>query len=292
MEELQIPEFATKDELFKFLKGNKDTLERQKKAETKYADSIVFVSGVSKSLEVTKAIGDNVNPDELSVKVVINTTNLLDSHGDVHQVGIWNKSIKDNGGILFLQEHRMAFDKIIADGDELNVSAKTYSWAELGFNLKGNTQALVFEATIKRDRNPEMFKQYANGWVKEHSVGMRYVQLVMCINSDKEWYGAEKEAWDKYLPTIANKELAEERGWFYAVKEAKVIEGSAVPKGSNYATPTLEVGKEETIENLKEKIKELEKQKPSKDTSKNIEPSKDTQKEEQEKNYREFLLNS
>ncbi len=283
--DLKIPEFETKDELFKFLKDNNNTLQRQKKAEIKQADSVVFVSGMSNSaLEVTKAVGVSSSPDELKVKVVINTTNILDSHGDVHQVGIWNKSVKDNNGILFLQEHRLSFDKIIADGDELSVSVQTFSWKQLGFNFNGNTEALVFDATIKRERNPEMFKQYANGWVKEHSVGMRYVQLVLCVNSEKEYYGAEKEAWDKYLPTVINKDLAEERGYFYAVKEAKVVEGSAVPKGSNYATPTLEVGKSETIEELKAKIKTLENnQKPPEGTSKTHEPSKDTQ--------REFMLN-
>lgn len=287
-DDLKIPEFETKDELFKFLKDNNDTLQRQKKAKEKQADSVIFVSGGDSALEVTKAVGASSNPDELKVKVVINTTNILDSHGDVHQVGIWNKSVKDNNGILFLQEHRLAFDKIIADGDELKVSVQTFTWKELGFNFNGNTEALVFDATIKRDRNPEMFKQYANGWVKEHSVGMRYMQLVLCVNSEKDYYGAEKEAWDKYISTVINKELAEDRGWFYAVKEAKVIEGSAVPKGSNFATPTLEVGKTETIAELKERIKTLEQnQKPSEDTSKNNQPSEDT-----EKDQKNFYLNS
>jgi len=259
MEELNIPEFETKDELFKFLKDNKDTLERQKKAQTKHADSVLFIDNIN-TIEVNKAIGDGENPNELKVKVVINTTNILDSHGDVHQVGIWKKSISENKNILFLQEHRMVFDKIISDGNDLDIGVETISWKELGFNFDGTTQALVFEATIKRDRNEEMFKQYANGWVKEHSVGMRYVQLVLCVNSDKEYYGAEKEAWDKYLPTIVNKEDAEDRGYFYAVKEAKIIEGSAVPKGSNPVTPTLEV-----------------KEEPSKDTPKKIEPPVGTQ---------------
>ena len=307
MEELQIPEFETKDELFKFLKDNKSTLERQKKAETKWSDSIVFVNGKKSALEVTKAVGESANPDELRVKVVINTTNLLDSHGDVHQIGIWNKSIKDNTGILFLQEHRMAFEKIIADGSELKVSVSTFTWKELGFNLPGNTQALVFDALILRERNPDMFKNYAKGWVKEHSVGMRYVQLVLCVNSEKEYYGAEKEAWDKYYPTIANNEAADKKGWFYAVKEAKVIEGSAVPKGSNPNTPTLEVGKSspipkgKTIEEykkmmgeLQDTIMNLEKQEPPLGTQKNNGPSEDTQKENEpseDTQKRNYLLN-
>jgi len=107
-----------------------------------------------------------------------------------------------------------------------------------------------------------MFLQYANGYVKNHSVGMRYVQLVFCVNDYN--FGAEFEAWEKYFPMIANKEAAEEKGFFWAVKEAKVIEGSAVPLGSNWITPTLDNNA---------------KQKPSEDTSKqNNEPPEGTQK--------------
>jgi hypothetical protein len=108
-----------------------------------------------------------------------------------------------------------------------------------------------------------MFEQYAKGYVKEHSVGMRYVKLELAINSDNKWDVEEKEVWDKYYPEIANKEVADERGYFWAVTEAKIVEGSAVVKGSNYATPTI------SIEAVK-------------DTPIITEPLKDTQKEEQQ----------
>jgi hypothetical protein len=36
------------------------------------------------------------------------------------------------------------------------------------------TEALVFNVEIDKDRNDFMFNQYAKGYVKEHSVGMRY----------------------------------------------------------------------------------------------------------------------
>jgi hypothetical protein len=41
------------------------------------------------------------------------------------------------------------------------------------FCLK-DTEALVFNVEIDKDRNDFMFNQYAKGYVKEHSVGMRY----------------------------------------------------------------------------------------------------------------------
>jgi hypothetical protein len=93
-----------------------------------------------------------------------------------------------------------------------------------------------------------MLKQYANGWVKNHSVGMRYVNLELAINSEAEYDKEYKERWDKYYPIVANKELADERGYMWIVSEAKIVEGSAVVMGSNSATPTLE-NKQEPLDN-------------------------------------------
>lgn len=61
----------------------------------------------------------------------------------------------------------------------------------------------------------------------------------MCVNDEN--YGAEYEAWQKYYPDIANKDFADEYGYCWVIKEAKLIEGSAVVIGSNYATPTIQV---------------------------------------------------
>lgn len=71
----------------------------------------------------------------------------------------------------------------------------------------------------------------------------------MCINSEDRYYREEKENWDKYYPQVANKKDVDEVGFFWAVTEAKLIEGSAVPIGSNYVTPTLSV-KEPSVDTL------------------------------------------
>ena len=268
MELFDASKFKTKKELFNFLVENKSSLIAQKKAQLKTADCVVFNPSVS--LDITKTNANKANNpidvkdiDSINVVAVINTTNLMDSHMDVHIPGLWNKSLSENKTIMHLQEHRMAFDKIISDGANLNAYTKNYSWGELGYGFEGDTEALIFESKVDKKRNEFMFNQYANGYVKNHSVGMRYIQLIFCIN-DKD-YGAEYEAWEKYFPIVANKEVAEDAGYFWAVKEAKVIEGSAVPLGSNFATPTLENNKEENTM-------------PSEDTSKNTQPSEDIEK--------------
>ena len=43
-----------------------------------------------------------------------------------------------------------------------------------------------------------MYNQYLNGWVKNHSVGMRYVKMELAINSEAEYDADEKAIWDKY----------------------------------------------------------------------------------------------
>ena len=62
------------------------------------------------------------------------------------------------------------------------------------------------------------------------------------MNSDSKYDVEEKANWDKYIKQVANKEDAEAAGYFWAVTEAKIVEGSAVLFGSNPITPTLTVG--------------------------------------------------
>ena len=109
MARLEIPSFETKKELFAFLVEKKSELESQKKSAIKFADGIgattVLINGEIERGGVNKADAsdENINKDEIKVKAIINTTNLLDSHGDVHIPGLWSKSLKENKRILFCQ---------------------------------------------------------------------------------------------------------------------------------------------------------------------------------------------
>jgi len=267
-------EFNSRDDLFKALRENKSNLISLKKSTEKKADSFNGYhcdESIKNNLQ-NKAEGESEeNMDSITVKIVINTTNFLDSHGDVHIDGIWNKSVKDNASFLHLQEHEREFDKVISDN--AIGSVKSMEWSKLGLPYIGKTQALIFDSVIDKKRNEFMLNQYKNGWVKNHSVGMRYVSMHLCLNSETKWDEEEKANWDKYYPVIANKELADEKGYFWAVTEAKIIEGSAVVMGSNSATPTLET-KTEAVNDTAD-IKE--------------EPSTDTQKEQEKELLKELL---
>jgi hypothetical protein len=220
-------EFANKEELFTALRENKSILIAQKKMITKEADSTINIVEVESHAEVNKAENNMENATKLIAKLSINTTNIMDSHSDVHLKGIWNKSVKEQKNILLLQEHQMKFGSIISD--KVVPSVKKMTWKKLGFDFEGSTEVLMFDAEIDKDRNEFMFNQYKKGYVKEHSVGMRYVKIELAINSDSKYDEAEKAVYDKYIDQVVNKEVAEMQGYFFAVTEAKVVEYQSKP---------------------------------------------------------------
>lgn len=241
---LTIPEFADRKKLYDWLVSNKSLLIAQKKSTIKHADA--FSGKVSYILdddktEITKAELIPATVTKIKVRSIINTTKLFDSHDDVHIDQLWNKSIKETKDNYLVKQHDFSFDGIISEN--VKVHAKQMAWHDLGYNYEGNTQALVYDSIIDREDMPEgtktMFDAYRKGRVKQHSVGMRYVSLTFSLNDER--YEEDFAAWNKYFPMIANKEDALNNGFFFAVTEAKNIEGSAVVRGSNFATPTYSV---------------------------------------------------
>jgi hypothetical protein len=232
--------FKTKKEMLSEIVKNKDILIAQKKATIKHTDGIdlFYVNGKLINKADISQIDIN-NTNAINVKAVINTTNIMDSHDDVHIPGLWTKTLQENRNIMHLQEHIMAFDKIISSGDDLEAYTTFYNWRDLGLEANGETQALEFNSNVKKNRNKFMFEQYVNNYVTNHSVGMRYIKLFLAVNDSD--FKEEFETWSRYINSVINREMAEEKGYFYAVTEAKLIEGSAVVIGSNHITPTRSV---------------------------------------------------
>lgn len=236
-----IPEGLAGKELFEFLKKNKNLLIAEKKSAMKEADGFsiqrLYVTDKGEIVKAYEPIDNTATV--IKATTIINTTNWMDSHDDVHIPGLWKKSLSENKELYLLQEHEMTFAGIITD--QVKAYTKKYSWADLGYDIPGITEALVFENTIEADRNSFMFDQYRKGYVRNHSVGMQYVNLELAINDSGDYWKEEFATWNKYINEIANKEVAEAKGYFWAVREAKAIEGSAVPIGSNRMTPTQSV---------------------------------------------------
>ena len=94
---MDLTQFTNKAELFNYLRLNKDTLKRKKIASFKNADACTFNYADVTNDIVVKEFGSVSNdPNILHKRVIINTTNILDSHGDVHIKGLWKKKINES----------------------------------------------------------------------------------------------------------------------------------------------------------------------------------------------------
>lgn len=232
---------------------NKAELIKLKKAEIKTVKG--GISSVINS-SVSKGVFED-NETELKRTIIGNTYYWIDSHEDVHAKGCFKKSIKENKSIFHLHDHDF---KITAKvGEPISIYEEDISWKDLGVEFSGTTEALFMDTSILKAYNENIFNAYKDGKVNQHSVGMQYVKIDLAVNDEES--EEEYKVWTDNIDKIANKELAEEKGFFWLVREAKLIEISAVLMGSNSLTPTM---------NNKEAVS---------DTSEKIEPSNDTQPE-------------
>lgn len=234
-------EFATKAEMFKALKENRDKIIGLKKAAIKNSDPVSFVvknkeSAIKEADQTVSEvkIGDRVYP-------VINCTNWLDSHGDVHLDGIWDQSVKDNKGKLYyIINHELELGKVISYPDEVEASVQNLTWADLGKDYAGNTQALIFGILLTEASNKDAANAIIAKKAIQNSVRMQYIDITLCIDDSSDDYRQEYANFYKHLAVIANKQDAMDAGYFWAVSQAKIVkEGSAVLFGSNEATPIL-----------------------------------------------------
>ena len=266
----QDQEFSTKQELFKHLRDNHDRLIQQKKAIVKYTDSVSVksFSNDQAKADTTKELSSFDWMKEGYVYPVINSTGYMDSHSDVHLSSIWNKSAQEkNGMIIWDSNHELKIGSEVAYPKDVNIMLKDMRFSDLGYDSNKQTTALIFEVQKDAIVNKSIIDRIDKGIATQHSVRMRYVKMEFAMNSNEEEDQLYKMRYDKYIEDIANREKAEEQGYFWAVLEAEIVaEGSSVVNGSNDITPML-IGK--SIE-------------PSKGTQLD-EPSADTQKEEARK---------
>lgn len=229
-------EFATQKDMFNALVQNKSELISIKKSAIKYSDAIYLpIAGMAqKSGEETRPlqIGDTIS-------AVINTTNYLDHHDDVHLPGIWNKSAQEQQGRTYhTANHSLAFGSLVGYPKDVSIELRDMSWRSLGKDFDGQTQALIFNTKVTDKMNPDVYKAYRDNEPVQHSIRMEYVNLVLAINDPD--YKEEFAAYNKYIGEIANRDKAEKQGYFFAVTEAKISkEGATVLFGSNDATPYL-----------------------------------------------------
>ena len=239
-------EFPTKKELFQYLHSNKNEIYEMKKASKKM--NVFTPELIQHQKSLVKALSTSSDGDTDSVikrTIVGNTYNWLDSHGDVHVGSTFGKSIGERQGkIWHLHDHEYKLTAKV--GTPTKVYEKEVKWADLGVDKAGSTIALMMDSNIKKSMNNQIFAEYKTGAIDQHSVGMYYVKMDLAINDSE--YEEEFKTWNDIIGKLGNKDKAEKEGFFWAVKEAKLIEISAVLEGSNELTPTIST---EDIESLK-----------------------------------------
>lgn len=236
-------EFDSKKEMVKAMIERHDEIIGVKKSAVKFSDPSGLMLQVK--AEATK---DMLTPRNLDfgdiVYPVINTTNYLDSHGDVHIPGIWKKSLKEQQGKVYLIiNHDLSVGKVIAQPNDVKPFTKKIAWTDLGANYEGETEALIFQSKLTQRSNVDGFNAYKYGDPVQHSIRMMYDKLYFCVDPelDDEAYAASyNDNWEKYVKEIINIDAAKDRGCFWAVPEARIFkEGSMVLAGSNDITPTI-----------------------------------------------------
>jgi hypothetical protein len=230
--ELDNKPFETKEALFAELKAKEQEIIDAKKSEPKE----------TRSLELPLLQNYDFKAPFKTEKgyfyAIINTTNILDSHGDVHLPKIWNKSAKEqNGKTYYVADHELKINGVIVRPENVEIQLHKTTFKELGYDLEGSTVALVFKMPIDKIKNSAAKEIIDNQEQVENSIRMKYINLVLCIDSSNPDLKKEKENFDKYYPQVANKEKADELGYFWAILEGGIHkEGSMVLFGSNSAT--------------------------------------------------------
>lgn len=271
-------EFATKSELFDAIKKDEKRIKALKGAEIILSHERGHISKTALTLKGQEAKALNI--EDGYFYPVINTTNYLDSHQDVHIPKIWNKSISEQqGSIFYVADHSLKINDVIAWNTDVEVMTKTLNWDVVGKDYQGQTEALIFKVKKESICNDAAEDIIEKNKPVQNSVRMQYVVFHTCINDKRPEYKTEKANWDKYYPLVANKEVADNDGYFWAVTEAKIVkEGSMVLFGSNDATPILQTASEEETK-CTNCNSDMSGQYCSNcgTQRKNIEPSKDTQ---------------
>jgi hypothetical protein len=240
--------FETKEQMFKELMVNKEFIIKEKtsnilKSCEKGLSVVANQDAIFKALETNKAL----KLDNDYYYFVVNSSNILDSHRDLHVKGNWDKSVKEQQGKVYLVfDHQLKRNEIIAMKEDITMFTAEIPFSLIGKNYDGDTYALIYKVAKNKIVNKEAKEWLNDGYSLEASVRMQYVKIELAVNTNDSDSVKEKETFDKYIDVIANKNEFKDLDYFWVVKEAKnVQESSLVMFGSNSATGTIQENKTE-----------------------------------------------
>jgi hypothetical protein len=242
-------EFQTQKELIQAICKNHKTIidfkEKQIYKSNEKGQGIVFNN-------TDIFLSDTANKENSFIKQVkenriypiINSTNWLDFHDDVHLKGCYKKTVKEQQGkVYFVDAHQKTTQSIITYKSDVRMFYDNVLWQTLGKDYDGETEALIFD--IEKSNVKDWALELIN---KEKdiqcSLAMKYGQIFFAVDTDEKEYKANKELYEQYKSEIINQDDLEQRGYFFGVKEIQIMgEGSMCPisGGSNSATTIYQI---------------------------------------------------
>lgn len=200
----------------------------------KKLDTKEKLSNPYKARTVEKAVKD-VDLSTRTVSGMFNSCFYIDSDLDMLLPGAASKSIQERGvgstkgnKIKHLKDHD--WSKNIARIDLLE---------ERKVEINGKEIEGIYHESFYPDTtdSTDMLIKIQEGLYDARSIGFQYQKLLFCERDSSIEEHAKN--WGTYLPMALNPEVAEESGYFWAVKEIKLWEGSDVSFGANELTPLL-----------------------------------------------------
>lgn len=198
-----------------------------------------------KSCGIGQASIKDVDLTKRIVTGIYNTYNFVDGGMDVLLDGCCKRSIKDNGPesnavakikhALFHDTTRLPGKIMVLDEKEIDTPA-------------GKVTGIYFETKMDNstEGNDTLIK-YQEKIYDNHSIGFQYLKIEKV---ERDGQHGNSTTWQKYMDLLINPKKAEDAGYFYAVKEIKLFEGSTVAFGMNELTPSLGIKGKEDVTRL------------------------------------------
>lgn len=261
---VRIPEFKTKSEAFSYLKGNEKELIKQKTSMPIKSDIFSWGCLPVNEKQTIKEDGSSLSPNEIEVNAIANLSGWCDTYMDVMVKDSWKKTIQDKAIVYHLKNHSYSTDDIVGKNPELYTKNFDTTYFGLSSDVE-KAQALMMRSVVSKEYDEKTYFLYRDNQIKQHSIGLRYIKIKLCLNSENEDDQAYKANWDKYYSQVINKELVDKQFYFWAVEEAKILENSCVLFGANQNTGVYSTSeKKEEIEAVAETLQEVPE--PSQDT--------------------------
>lgn len=239
-----IPKFDTQKELFDYLRANKKRLIAEKcfnkkKFTCKQLPDQVLISKTNINKAPIEVI--EVESGVLKKTIIGNTFYWCDSQMDVLLPSCAKKTISELGPkgkdlIYHLKNHEDETGARI--GYLTDIYEQEFALSDLGLNMVGNTICLMFDSDVKQSLCSNSYQQYLDGKVKQHSIGLQYMKIMLCVNDPND--GEHFANWNKYYQFVINKPTVDATGYFWVVPEIKLYEVSFVLWGANELTGVAE----------------------------------------------------